>query len=544
MAASSAKEATLVDLVIVIDTSPSMKDKIDILNHATEAGIKKASSSCPCDLRIEWLGIEGTWDNTNFQQILREYLVNTCGVAESELRGRKRGEVPNNGAQEDGARAIEDISTHFNWREGATRAIFYLGDEALEGGDNTEPEDIEAANRAIEAARNAGVVVHTYFGTSKSQGQDKTAAEYVRLAQETGGHGFRNQNAIGGFADILKTVICSTRNRDTTPQLIPVIPVYFVQAQHLVGFSATSTQSSATTTQSKSVDLVIVIDTSVSMKDEAEALSRAAEAAIKKASSSCPADLRVEWFGLEGTWKNTNFQQTLREYLINNCGVAESEIRGRKRGELPGGGAQEDGARAIEDISTHFNWRDGATRAIFYLSDEALEGGGDTDQEDIEAANRAIEKAKSAGVVVHTYFGTSKSKGRDTTMAEFARVPQETNGQAFTDKDALGGFAEILTQVICVSSDSRVEETQPLIPVVPLYFAAIVGGGTISQSTQMSSVQPTNSTATVASNGGLFSVNAANVIPAPQGSISTSAVNMPIYMMAVQETNGESDRIP
>ncbi|WP_211173176.1 hypothetical protein [Brasilonema bromeliae] len=131
---------------------------------------------------------------------------------------RERAYVRINGAQEDGARSVEDISTHFNWRDGANRAIFYLGDEALVGGGDTEQEDIEAANRAIEAARNAGVVVHTYFGTSKSQGQDKTAAEYVRLAQETGGHGFRNQNAIGGFAEILKTVICSTRNRDTTPQ--------------------------------------------------------------------------------------------------------------------------------------------------------------------------------------------------------------------------------------------------------------------------------------------------------------------------------------
>ncbi|MEG3898960.1 MULTISPECIES: hypothetical protein [unclassified Microcoleus] len=537
------KEATLVDVVIVIDTSPSMKDKIDILNHATEAGIKKASFSCRCDLRIEWFGIEGTWDNTNFQQVLREYLVTTCGIDETELRSRKRGEVPANGAQEDGARAIEDISTHFNWRDGATRSIFYLGDEALEGGGDTEEEDIAAANRAIEKARNAGVVVHTYFGKSKSQGQDKTAAEYVRLAQETGGHGFRNQNAIGGFAEILKTVICSTRNRDTTPQLVPVIPVYFVQAQHLVGFSATSTQSSTSSTpQNKSVDLVIVIDTSVSMKDEAEGLSNAAEAAIKNASSSCPSDLRVEWFGLEGTWKNTNFQQTLRAYLINSCGVAETEIRGRKRGEIPGGGAQEDGARAIEDISTHFNWRDGASRAIFYLSDEALEGGDDTEQEDIEAANRAIEKAKSAGAIVHTYFGTSKSKGRDKTAAEFARVAQETGGRGFTDKDALGGFGEILTQIICVSSEAKVEETGQLIPVVPLYFAAVVGGALVSQSTQMTTVQPTNPTASVASAGGLFSLAAPNLVAAPQSSISTTAVNMPIYMMAVQPTNSESDR--
>ncbi|MEO1559902.1 MAG: hypothetical protein AAFS12_09810, partial [Cyanobacteria bacterium J06632_19] len=48
------------------------------------------------------------------------------------------------------------------------------------------------------------------------------------------------------------------------------------------------------------VDLVIVIDTSPSMKDEAQALSQAAESAIKAAKSSCPSDLRVVWFGIEG----------------------------------------------------------------------------------------------------------------------------------------------------------------------------------------------------------------------------------------------------
>lgn len=41
------------------------------------------------------------------------------------------------------------------------------------------------------------------------------------------------------------------------------------------------------------VDLVVVIDTSSSMKDEAQALSDAATSAIARAKSSCPTDLRV-----------------------------------------------------------------------------------------------------------------------------------------------------------------------------------------------------------------------------------------------------------
>lgn len=95
------------------------------------------------------------------------------------------------------------------------------------------------------------------------------------------------------------------------------------------------------------VDLVIVVDTSPSMRDEAQALSNAAEDAIASAKSSCPADLRVVWFGIEGTGKGTNFDQTIRAYLTQKCKVSESQLRGRKRGELASAGAQEDTARAL-----------------------------------------------------------------------------------------------------------------------------------------------------------------------------------------------------
>lgn len=107
--------------------------------------------------------------------------------------------------------------------------------------------------------------------------------------------------------------------------------------------------------------------------------------------------------GIEGIWNRTNFNQTLRAYLTQKCKVAESKLRGRKRGELESAGAQEDAARAIEDISDYFDWRPGATRAIFYLGDEALEGGGDkTEQKDIQAADKAIQKAQRAEITVHT----------------------------------------------------------------------------------------------------------------------------------------------
>jgi hypothetical protein len=206
------------------------------------------------------------------------------------------------------------------------------------------------------------------------------------------------------------------------------------------------------------VDLVIVIDTSPSMKDEAQALSQAAESAIKAAKSSCPSDLRVAWFGIEGVWKGTKFNQTIRDYLTTKLKVSESQLRGRKRGELKSAGAQEDAARAIEDISNFFDWRKNAKRAIFYLGDEALEGGGSkTEEADIAAANQAIEKAISAKVAVHTYFGTSKSKHQEGVKKEYARVSGETGGQYFTDKDAINGFSAVLEKVICGSRNSTIK---------------------------------------------------------------------------------------
>jgi hypothetical protein len=72
------------------------------------------------------------------------------------------------------------------------------------------------------------------------------------------------------------------------------------------------------------VDVVVVIDTSVSMRTEAHALSHDSDAAIDSAQARWPAGLRIVWLGLEGTWPDTPFQQTLRQYLTQTCQVPET----------------------------------------------------------------------------------------------------------------------------------------------------------------------------------------------------------------------------
>lgn len=128
-------------------------------------------------------------------------------------------------------------------------------------------------------------------------------------------------------------------------------------------------------------------------------------------------------------------------------------MRGRKRGTVASGGAQEDGGRAIEDVVTHNDWRPSARRAILFLGDEGMEGGDNVDAEDIAAADKAIEVAKAGSTRVHTYLAKSGAddKTRKANQEEFARVAAETGGKAFTHEDTLQGFQELLEEVICAS---------------------------------------------------------------------------------------------
>jgi hypothetical protein len=229
------------------------------------------------------------------------------------------------------------------------------------------------------------------------------------------------------------------------------------------------------------VDLVVVIDSSVSMKDEARALSAAVSGAIEAARTSCPSDLRVAYLGIEGTFKDTKFDKSIREHLTGAGKVKDSALRGRKLGTLKGGGAQEDCARAIEDVALHYDWRKDAARAVFILGDESLEGGntdGKQDQEDIEAANRSIRVAKEAGVKVHTYYGTSsvKESTKKLITAEYARVAAETGGRAFTAEDSLRGFEELLKTVICGSRPSAPQPAPEPAPQPPAATKPFVCG--------------------------------------------------------------------
>ncbi|MBT5774351.1 MAG: hypothetical protein HOH95_08240 [Dehalococcoidia bacterium] len=193
--------------------------------------------------------------------------------------------------------------------------------------------------------------------------------------------------------------------------------------------------------------MIVVIDTSGSMGDEAADLSAAADAAIQAAMANCPADLRVSWFGIEGTWvardPSTKFTQSYREYLLANGLISSDADLIGTPGDL------EDGAAAIVDLAEHFDWRGSATRAIFFLGDEPLEGGTPQDANDVAAADGAIAAANARAVTVFTYAGTGIL---EAAKSEYARVASDTGGIAFESPVAnLGGFESVLEQIICAS---------------------------------------------------------------------------------------------
>ena len=222
-------------------------------------------------------------------------------------------------------------------------------------------------------------------------------------------------------------------------------------------------------------DLVILIDTSASMADEAEQLNKILGAAVTTARQSCASDLRVEWLGIEDTHPNTEFRQTARGYLLKLDGVSPDDLRSRRRNTLRQQGAQEDGARAIMDITRHFNWRPSARRFILYLGDEALEGGDPADAADVAAARQAISLARKHGVAVFTYAGSWQHRDfpRPQTELSFRKLARETGGMAYTTPPRnLSQFGQDLARMLCAhdTADGGPVEQPELFPCFSLHW--------------------------------------------------------------------------
>ncbi|MGS8099166.1 VWA domain-containing protein [Providencia sp. PROV_01] len=226
------------------------------------------------------------------------------------------------------------------------------------------------------------------------------------------------------------------------------------------------------------LDLVVVIDTSGSMADEAGDLSKQIDATIEAASAKCPSHLRATFLGIEGTWANTKFDQSASEYLIK-IGANERDLQARLPFKESDGqdhaGNKEDLCRAVIDISKHFDWRDDARRAIFVLGDEGMEGGGGIlTRAAIAKNNEAISVAQERGIKVYTYQGTLDDSptnldrfptlaDRDNVTREYERLAKETDGRAYIYTTGIANFSLVLQEILCDSLTPPVKPDKGLL---------------------------------------------------------------------------------
>ena len=201
--------------------------------------------------------------------------------------------------------------------------------------------------------------------------------------------------------------------------------------------------------QKPKVDLVILIDTSGSMGTSASIVSSEAASGISDALKICDSDLRVTYLGLDGTWPSTNFIQNSTTYLttLHGSGVILAANR------PPVGYNAEQGANGIEDLSKYFDWRVGACRAIFYISDERLGSccpGNPTSVEVAEVA-AAITEAKSNNVAVFANYLTYQALGA-IILTNYTDLTTQTGGTLFTTPAVTAGYYssnKVFNDIVC-----------------------------------------------------------------------------------------------
>jgi hypothetical protein len=213
----------LTDLVVLIDTSGSMSGKAAAVSAAAEQAIQAAFERCPNNLRVTWLGIEGTFAGTQFTDTYRDYLNNLgvpCAFAASTSNsGSAQGQM------EEGADAISDLSRCFDWRENACRSIFYISDEALDQGDPQNVADNVATASAIAAAQAHQVSVFLHLAPGSGASNPATVQNYHDLAAQTGGAAFiGNPPTVGEYTTLLTEAICNACKRCKEVKLPEIKP--------------------------------------------------------------------------------------------------------------------------------------------------------------------------------------------------------------------------------------------------------------------------------------------------------------------------------
>jgi len=198
------------------------------------------------------------------------------------------------------------------------------------------------------------------------------------------------------------------------------------------------------------IDVIVLIDGSSSMNSFAQSISDATSI-FNMDIDTCPADLRVAYFGLETTWPGTVFGQNHRTYLEDL--VIPNSVFASDINHI--GWRTEQGANAIEDLSNYFDWRTDASRVIFYISDEELDGSlprADHTNEDnvtIDAITVAIDKE----VKVYAHYIDWQDLGPNI-IQNYTDLTENTDGFLFYSSDSnvpSSYYENLLPIIVCRS---------------------------------------------------------------------------------------------
>jgi hypothetical protein len=204
-------------------------------------------------------------------------------------------------------------------------------------------------------------------------------------------------------------------------------------------------------------DLIILIDGSGSMANTARGANDAAAAAIAQAKRECPSDLRIAWFTVDnrqrgtsaagaGIWPGTNFTQTHEQYL-RSIGVTGPFFHDASPIVVF---PNEQGADAIADLAKYFNWREGACRSIFYISDTNLDADRARDPNDPRATANAITEADNNGVTVSAHLKVPSVTNNMTAMQQdYANLCAGTGGSLYVGPVNTDRYVELLRNSIC-----------------------------------------------------------------------------------------------
>ncbi len=200
------------------------------------------------------------------------------------------------------------------------------------------------------------------------------------------------------------------------------------------------------------VDLIVLIDCSGSMSGFAKGVSDAASKAIEVAKAKCETDLRISFMGVEGVWTGTQFTTNHLAYLQ---AIDSTVTFAANTGAV--GYRTEQGANAVQDLSNYYDWRDNACRAIFYISDEELDGSSpraDYANETL-ATDAAIAAANTNRVTVFANHITHQGLPAQIKK-NYSDLCTSTGGKyyesAAPNTDA---YVEMLSEVICSACGSK-----------------------------------------------------------------------------------------